>query len=261
MAELSATEARNPQVFHRDTLFDSGSANDAEATVCITLYQYETHIVDALESAFEHDFRALGLVILDDCSSDNGPKRAERWLEKHSLRFAFTELARHRQNRGLAAARNGAFDLSPSEFVMTLDADNQLYPRCVSRLYASLAASDFGFAYSIIGQFEDRVALMGCNSWSPELLKFGNYIDAMSLIRKSVWARLGGYSRMQVGGWEDFDFWCKLVAAGINGLFVPEILARYRVHSSSMLSTETTAGLNEQQVKRQMQARHPWLEL
>ena len=261
MASLSRNDPKDIQLFPRDLLFELGTAAKAEVSVCITLHQYENYIVETLESVYEQDFSDLGLVVLDDCSKDAGPARAKRWLERFGDRFAFAVLASHTRNRGLAAARNAAFDLSPSPFVLTLDADNQIYPRCVSRLYSSLRDSAYGFAYSIIEQFDGRVGLMGCDSWSPELLKTGNYIDAMALIRKSVWEQTGGYSKMGIGGWEDYDFWCRLIEANVDGLHIPEVLARYRLHSESMLRTETDKNSNDQRIKKEMQLRHPWLDL
>jgi glycosyltransferase involved in cell wall biosynthesis len=257
----SVSAHASPRLHPREVLFEAGTPSTAEATVCITLYNYDDHIIDNLESVHDQTLEALGLVVLDDRSTDRGLARASRWAEVHARRFASICVARHHRNQGLAAARNAAFDLSPSEFVMTLDADNQLYPRCVERLLGSLRDSRAAFAYSIIEQFGNRQGLMGCNSWSPELLKSGNYIDAMALIRKSVWRQLNGYRRMRVGGWEDYDFWCKVVEAGFEGQFVPEILARYRMHAESMLRTETDRGGNDRRVRRDMQARHPWLEL
>jgi glycosyltransferase involved in cell wall biosynthesis len=261
MLPASRFAAGRLRFYPREILFEAGTPSAAKATVCITLYDYDSHIVDSLESVYDQTLEPLGLVVLDDRSRDGGLARASLWAKHHANRFASICVARHRRNQGLAAARNAAFDLSPSEFVMTLDADNQLYPRCVERLLGSLEDSQAAFAYSIIEQFDNRQGLMGCDSWSPELLKSGNYIDAMALIRKSVWRQLGGYCRMQVGGWEDYDFWCKVVEAGFEGQFVPEILARYRMHAESMLRTETDRGRNERRVRRDMQARHPWLEL
>jgi glycosyltransferase involved in cell wall biosynthesis len=262
LVKPASSSVERPLLLHpRDVLFEAGTPAAAEVTVCITLYDYESHILDSLESVYDQTLAPLGLVVLDDCSRDAGLGRARRWAKIHAKRFASVCVARHRRNQGLAAARNAAFDLSPSEFVLTLDADNQLYPRCVERLLDSLRDSRAAFAYSIIEQFGDRQGLMGCNSWSPELLKSGNYIDAMALIRKSVWRRLNGYRRMKVGGWEDYDFWCKVVEAGFEGQFVPEILARYRMHAESMLRTETDRGGNDRRVRRDMQDRHPWLEL
>ena len=252
---------RSPLVAAREVIFECGELDAAEVTVCVTLHDYESFIVDALESVHAQTLPATGLVVLDDCSRDNGPARVERWLRRFGDRLAGACLARHVENAGLARTRNGAIDLARSEFVMILDADNQLYPRCVERLLGSLAGSDYGFAYPIIERFGDYQLLMGTSSWDVEMLRDENYIDAMALIRKETWQKVGGYERMNIGGWEDFDFWCKCIEAGLQGLLVPEILARYRVHGSSMLARETNRGPNAERVRREMRARHPWLRL
>ena len=57
------------------------------------------------------------------------------------------------------------------------------------------------------------------------------------------------------------DFWCECVEAGIEGLFVPEILCHYRHDGESMLAQETDAGRNARRVRCEMETRHPWLEL
>jgi glycosyltransferase involved in cell wall biosynthesis len=245
----------------REVVFECGSLADADATVCVTLYDYESHVVDALESVRDQTLPALGLVVLDDGSRDGGPALVERWMRTSAGRLTGACLARHERNQGLARARNGAIDLARSPFVMVLDADNQLHPRCVERLVASLADSEYGFAYPIIERFGEQQGLMGTSSWSAALLRGGNYVDAMALLRKSTWEAVGGYERMNVGGWEDYDFWCKCVEAGIEGLFVPELLARYRTHLASMLMRETDRGRNADRVRREMRKRHPWLTL
>jgi glycosyltransferase involved in cell wall biosynthesis len=245
----------------RETLFERGTLTDAEASVCITLYDYEAYVLDALESARAQTLSALGLVVLDDASSDGGPALVESWMSANAGRFAGVCLARHRTNAGLACARNGAIDLTPSAYVMVLDADNMLYPRCVERMLASLRDASHGFAYSIIEKVGEPPGLMGTASWSAELLRRGNHVDAMALLRKSTWQAVGGYAPMAVGGWEDFDFWCKCVEADIEGLLVPEILCRYRSHESSMIKTLTERGRNSRRVRREISERHPWLRL
>ena len=254
-------EYETPWVTPTEVLFEAGSLEEAEATVCITLYNYEQYIVDALHSVHDQTFEALGLVVLDDRSSDYGPARVERWLGQYASRFAGVKLLQHRKNKGLGYARNSAVGNAESEFVMILDADNELYPRCVARLVASLQDTDSAFAYSILERFQGSVGLMGVASWEPELLRQDNYIDAMALIRKSTWERVGGYTPMPVSGWEDYDFWCKCAESSHDGVFVPEILARYRMHDTSMLRSETDQVENQTRLRAHMVDRHPWLGL
>ncbi len=241
-----------------DIQYESGFLSEAEVTVCVTLFNYERYILEALDSVYDQTLEAVGLVVLDDRSTDLGPLEVERWMRDCGSRFAGVQLLQHHTNKGLGHARNSAVGASKSEFVMVLDADNSLYPRCVERLASSLRNLDFAFAYSILERFGDGVGLMGCLSWEPDTLRKGNYIDAMALIRRSVWERVGGYTPMAVNGWEDYDFWCKCAESGHDGLFVPEILARYRVHGESMLHVETNAADDE--LRAHMTERRPWLD-
>ena len=251
------TSARPIQLAPRDVVYESGDPAAAEATVCITLYNYAAFVIEALESVYAQTSKPLAVVVVDDCSRDDGVARVERWMRRFGDRFAGVRLARHAQNAGLARARNGAIDLAASPYVMVLDADNLLYPRCIERLLCSLDASPYAFAYSILERFGEHRGLLGTSSWDPEHLKLENYVDAMALVRKVTWEQLGGYERMRTGGWEDYDFWCRCVEAGLDGLFVPEILARYRVHGVSMLATETNRIENARRVRAEMCERHP----
>jgi glycosyltransferase involved in cell wall biosynthesis len=245
----------------REVVYEHGSLADAKATACITLYNYAAFVVDALESVYAQTLDAVGVVVLDDGSRDDGVARVERWMRTFAERFAGVALVRHVENAGLARARNGAIDTARSPYVMVLDADNLLYPRCMERLAQTLEGSAYGFAYPILERFGDHRGLMGTTSWDVEHLRTDNYVDAMAMLPKSMWTRLGGYNRMRVGGWEDYDFWCKAVEAGFEGLLVPEILARYRVHGVSMLNTTTNRLENAERVRAEMRERHPWLLL
>ncbi len=101
--------------------------------------------------------------------------------------------------------------------------------------------------------------LTGFELWNLKKLATTNYIDAMSLIRTSAWKKVGGYSKMVVPGWEDYDLWCKFAEMGFSGVQVPEILARYRVHQSSMLRATTYSEQNKPTLAADMHRRHPWL--
>ena len=129
----------------------------------------------------------------------------------------------HKDNQGLAQARNTAFELAETEFVFVLNSDNCLYPRAIARLLESLDEGDKGVAYSQLHLFDEECRLGNADVWSYDRLREGNYIDAMALIRKSAWVQVGGYTPMQ--GWEDYDLWCKFMEAGIEGVFVPEFCA------------------------------------
>jgi hypothetical protein len=71
----------------------------------------------------------------------------------------------------------------------------------------------------------------------------GNYIDAQAMIRRSTFTRHGGYRTGDplVYGWEDWELWLRLAAAGEYGVHVPEMLGRYRSQATSMISVSNLA--------------------
>lgn len=212
----------------------------ALATVIVSLYNYQEHIVECLESIRMQTFAGLDLVVVDDCSQDASLEAAREWFGRHGSRFGRYLLLRHASNGGLARARNTAFAQSRTEYVFVLDADNLLYPRCVEALAAALDNCCASFAYCIHEKFGDVHGISNFEPWTPASLRTANMVDAMVLLRKSVWEAVGGYSpNMPVMGWEDFDLWFKLARAGGWGVLVPEILAKYRAHRGSMLNCVT----------------------
>lgn len=246
-----------------DTLFDAarppGPHDGGElVTVAVSLYRYAAVICEALDSVAAQTHKRLELIVVDDRSPDDSAVAAETWLRANASRFERTRLLQPRINLGLSRARNLAFEQATADMVFVLDADNTLLPQAVSRLSQALSACDAGVAYSQLIYFEAARGLGAADVWSREFFRDDNYIDAMALVRKSAWGAVGGYAELEYG-WEDYDFWCRFVEAGINGVFVPELLCRYRVHDASMLRNDTVAG--RRRLVETMMARHPWLNL
>ncbi len=227
-------------------------------TVAVSLYNYAQFIDTCLNSVQAQTHGPLELIVVDDASGDdNSLAVAEAWLASHAERFERVLLLRHRRNQGPAAARNTAFLNTRGRFVFVMDADNMLYPRAIARLHEVLQESECAAAYSQLEFFGAEQRLGHADVWSPERLKRGNYVDAMALVCRQAWEKVGGYSDMEA--WADYDFWCKFVEQKLSAAFVPEILCRYRVHGASMLRAANSKIFSELTVR--MLRRHPWLEL
>ena len=240
-------------------LFSHTEESPRELAVCISLYNYADFIVEALDSVQQQTLDRFDLTIVDDGSTDGSASVARNWLQENTGRFGTVQLVQHLQNRGLPITRNTAIALSDAEYCFILDADNQLYPRCLEQCAEAVGVSNAAVAFPIVEVFGDRSELLNVNLWSQSRFVEGNYIDAMALLRRAAVLEVGGYSVMQITGWEDFDLWCKLIEAGYQGVRVPEILARYRVHGASMLQTVTHAPNNVDMLKKEIRQRHPWV--
>jgi glycosyltransferase involved in cell wall biosynthesis len=237
-------------------IYDScGSVSEQCVSVVVPLYNYCSYIEECLQSVAKQEYSNIELVVIDDASTDNSIEIAEKWIRNASSRFDRVQLISHPVNRGLAFTRNTGIARASSGLVFTLDADNALYPRAISKLTAAINETGCAAAYCQIELFGDAKGIGTADIFRKAFFRRGNYVDAMALLKRQVLIDLGGYEPM--GGWEDFDMWCKLLDAGLSAIFLPMILCRYRVHKSSMLQTETNRDVVE--VMTQMCIRHPWL--
>jgi hypothetical protein len=229
----------------QDLIESFGPGHDpVRVSVLLTVYNYAEFVGDAIASVAESDFEELELIVVDDCSSDDSLSVVRQTLERFPGMRA-TIIARA-SNKGLGAARNRAIEGARGEYVFVLDADNTIYPHAIRRLVSALDAKPGAkFAYSIIEQFgaNGPCDIIGWQDWNPHALRYGNYIDAMALIRRDALLEVGGYTLdRSLYGWEDFDLWCAFADRGWQGIHVPEILCRYRVGGYSMISSTNIDG-------------------
>ena len=249
-----------PPVPESEIVFATDRHPTAQVTVIVPVFNYADYVLEALASVAAQSLQALDLVVVDDHSPDDSMAMVLGWVQANAHRFGRVTVLRHRGNAGLGFARNSGFAAAETPFVLPLDADNRLRPAACEALLGQLQESGAAFAYPAIQQFGDKKDVFGQAPYSVLRLQIGNYIDAMALVRKSAWAAAGGYDHVR-HGWEDFDFWCRLAERGQYGCAVAEILADYRVHDKSMLHTSTEIRDNRADLVRDMQARHPWLDL
>ena len=258
-AQLATREPQLPKVFEYDIVFEQRGTTIAEVTVIVPLYNYAHYEVETLESVRGQTLDLLDLVMIDDCSTDDSLAVAKAWAERNKARFNRLVVLRNRSNYGLGFCRNSGFEAADTAYVLPLDADNRLLPECCETLLRAIRKSRTAFVYPSIQHFGDSSAIIGNRPYDPQGLVPGNYIDAMALIAKEAWAMAGGYDN--VGGWEDYDLWCRFAELGLRGQWQPQVLAEYRVHQSSMTKRLTTIAENYRRLFENFSTRHPWVVL
>ncbi|MDQ6807699.1 MAG: glycosyltransferase family 2 protein [Actinomycetota bacterium] len=207
-------------------------------SVLIPLYNHADHIESALDSIAGNRFKDLEIIVVNDGSTDDSLSAARRWMRHHD--HVAGAVISHTVNRGLPHARNTALDFARGELVLIFDADNLLLPQCLQRLINTLdSRPQASFAYGILSGFDAHGPrqLLSQFEWEPTRLRRENYVDALALIKISVLRAVGGFKTdRRLYGVEDWDMWATMADHGYGGVLVPEIVARYRVSPSSMLS-------------------------
>jgi glycosyltransferase involved in cell wall biosynthesis len=242
MAKLCAFLGKDPWTLSSNAAFDHCS--NPSVTVIITLYNYADYIEECLNSvcAAAPLPNGFDVLIIDDCSTDHSASLVEAYLQQVDIPICLVKKA---FNTGLADARNVGLQLARAPFVFILDADNWIYPNCLSVLYEAIHTSGYAAVYGIINRFNSKTGkgagLISFYEWDDRELLAAPYIDAMAMFKKDILLQVGGYSTELMviawSGWEDYDLWLKLAQAGYKAKLVPQILSAYRVHSNSMIHT------------------------
>jgi glycosyltransferase involved in cell wall biosynthesis len=228
----------------------------AEVVVVVPLYNYAKYIIECLDSIAVQTIERCSVVVVDDCSTDNGAALATDFLKTNSSRFSSVIIIRHTKNQGLSMARNSGIAWSSEPFLFMLDADNRIRSPALDRLKNALEFSEADFAYSQLFIFGEANAIGRADIWNVNRLRHGNTIDAMALICRRALIATEGYAVLADDhGWEDYDLWCRFFTLNFKGIFVPELLCEYRQHKSSMLNTHTNNYVNS--LKSEMAIRHP----
>lgn len=179
------------------------------------------------------------MIAVDDASTDHSVEAVREARFRH--RWLSVRLLRRSRNHGLSAARNLVAEYSSSELLFIFDADNAVMPGGLRVLADALDANpDAGFAYGLIAAFSlnGPAGVISWFDWYPGRLRYGNYIDAMAMIRRSALEEVNGYSTEGAFsmGWEDFARWVAFAHHDRRAVWVPEFVRRNRVNPQSVLS-------------------------
>jgi len=228
----------------------------ADVAVIIPLYNYGLYIVDCLQSVVDQTLEHVSVVVVDDCSTDDGLALVIDFLKANAARFSSARVIRHIRNQGPSMARNSGIAWSDEPLLFMLDADNRIRPPALARLKAALDVSGADFAYSQTFIFGEQTDIGPADIWHVDRLRYGNTIDALALIRRTALKKAGGYAQSAVEhGWEDYDLWCRFFTLGLRGVFVPELLCEYRRHGTSITNSRTKKKLPS--LEAEMALRYP----
>jgi glycosyltransferase involved in cell wall biosynthesis len=146
------------------------------------------------------------------------------------------------ENAGVGAARNFAVSQASGEFLVFVDADNIATEQMLAVFARAMqiSAADCATCHFAIFHDEAELGKPPADSYAPlgQCLEVGWRVnifgDANFIVKKSVFAELGGFSRER-SALEDWQFLVRLALQGFRQIVVPEILFWYRFRPDSLL--------------------------
>ncbi|MBD2091920.1 glycosyltransferase [Microcoleus sp. FACHB-1515] len=211
-------------------------------SVVIPSYNCAAYIVEAIESVLNQTYESVEAIVVDDGSTDN----TRELLEPYAARIRYV----YQENRGVASARNRAIHLARGELIALLDADDYfLLDKLVHQVAVFDAQPQVGLVNSGFRIVDsDGVARAEMKWWYITPLSIENWflhkpvLPSAMMFRREWLVRVGGFDPRFPPA-EDVDITLRVVLAGCQSAWLPEITVCYRVHdfSASSKSTPKTA--------------------
>lgn len=97
-----------------------------KVSVLVPVYGVEKYIERCACSLFEQTYPDLEYVFVNDCTPDHSIEIVKKVMAEYPQRKNAVKIVNHAKNRGLAAARNTAYDNATGDFVTIVDSDDWL---------------------------------------------------------------------------------------------------------------------------------------
>lgn len=223
-------------------------------SICIPVYNGAEYLKECIESALAQTYTDIEIVIIDDKSSDHSLDIVRHYQNKDKrIRLLLNDT-----NIGLVENWNKVALLANGKWIKYLFQDDVIEPNCIERMLCSASDDTWmvicgrnfifeGCETSIIDYFNtysqrfDAKNILGDKEYiSPEDFCeaiLNNFLEnflgepTSVMIRKDTFARFNLFNSNLVQIC-DLEYWLR-VGTNVGFVYVPEALARFRIHGSS----------------------------
>lgn len=194
---------------------DESTRYPVKVSVIVTAHNLEDYLPECLESIIAQTFDNWECIVVNDASPDKCGEIADDYAGRDQRIRAI----HNTNNRYLAEARNVGCRIARGQYILCLDADDQLAPSSLALLSEALDRDpniDVAAGGFELVEPDGRHWQSGWPTQFPnfeEQLRSRNQVPYASLIRRWVWERTGGYRRRHRTA-EDADFWSRAFSFG-----------------------------------------------
>jgi glycosyltransferase involved in cell wall biosynthesis len=204
-------------------------------SVVIPCYNDGLFLPETIEKLRKQTFTHYEIIIVNDGSNDPHTIKVLNELSKDP---ALTIL--HKENGRMSSARNYGVKHAKGEIIVALDADDYFHPSFFERALAILRSNTkVAGVTSYMKMFGEKTGIFKVRGGKKFNFLFSNQCPACAMIRKSCWDEVGGYDEEMKLGFEDWEFYLRMTAAGYLVHVIPKVLFFYRKTKKSTLKNDT----------------------
>jgi teichuronic acid biosynthesis glycosyltransferase TuaG len=204
----------------------------AKVTIITPIYNGARYIEQTILSVIRQTYPDWEMIIVDDCSTDHPEAVISRYVEQDN-RIRLVRLDNH---SGAAGARNVAIDQAAGDYIAFLDGDDVWKPEKLERQVSFMADQDLAFSFTSYEIMAQDGKLTGKVVHAPKIMDYKHYLrnTVIGCLTVMINRQKTGKFRMPlVRSSHDMALWLELMKRGFKAYGMDEVLASYRLASSS----------------------------
>lgn len=204
-------------------------------SIITPLYNSEKYIRETIESVLNQTYKNWEMLIVDDCSKDNGVKIVNEYVLKDKR----IKLFKNEKNEGVSFTRNRAIDLSQGKYIAFLDSDDLWKKEKLKKQILFMEKNNIDLSYTGYEKINTDGSLRG-------EIKVPKKIDYKELLKNCLIGFLTAIYlkekfeiyRFKKTKAEDYIFWLEIFKQIDYAYGIQESLAYYRVSNNSRSSNK-----------------------
>jgi glycosyltransferase involved in cell wall biosynthesis len=203
--------------------------SEVKVSVIVPCYNYGRFLKECLDSVRLQTLREWECIIVDNGSTDNTQEVAKSFTDQDE-RYKYV----HTEQKGVSFARNLAISMSIGKYILPLDADDKIGNTYVEKAYNIISSNkNLKVVYCDAELFGASKGKWLLPPFSLRDLLIENSIFCSGMYSKVDFDRIHGYSEEMKEGFEDWEFWIKMLKDGGEVFKIPESLFYYRIRENS----------------------------
>lgn len=139
----------------------------------VPVYKVEKYLEECVESILSQTMDDYEIILVDDGSPDNCPAMCDAYAEKYPEKIRVV----HKQNGGLASARNAGLKVAQGDYIFFLDSDDYLSGDKVKEIYQKAVDFDADVLQTSYFTFTENTGERGVVRTSFETDKLHSHQD------------------------------------------------------------------------------------
>lgn len=213
---------------------------DDLVSIIVPVYNVEAYLEKCLDSMLDQTYSNIEIVLINDGSTDNGPKICDEYAKKDSRVKVI-----HKANSGVSDTRNIGLEAAKGSYVTFVDSDDWIEKDYVENLYRAIIENKADYAtcgYNrVYGNKSEKINSSGetiTYSAREYLIKLLNVQSSygfchMKLIKKDIIKDTKFYKGLVVG--EDALFNIELCKNITKAVVLEQPLYNYRFNANSVV--------------------------